>query len=297
MLYKVSAIILLFLSAISFGQKSVTEDSLFIKSYTLREQGELDKSLDLLLNLQDKYPHSCILYNEIGVVYSNLYNNDSIAIIYYEKALPLCTLSDFHFNLGNSYKNLANYKKAKFHYEKSIELDSISHEGYYGIGLVQKYGYGNTDSAMYYYQKSYELLKDNYNENNPNHKSDLDRVLYALGNTAYDLGNYKKSIEYISKKEKANPNDVVAINVMANSYLRLKNYDLAIINYTKAISLNENYIYSINGLGNAYHIIGNDEKACHYWTEAQSKGYTYNQKWKKQYDIDDPQILIKKFCD
>jgi tetratricopeptide (TPR) repeat protein len=109
----------------------------------------------------------------------------------------------------------------------------------------------------------------------------------------YDMGNYDKVIENLTKAIELNPNEAAAYNNRGNTYSDKKEYDKAIADYNEAIELNPNYAAAYNNRGSAYYDKTEYDKAiadCNkaieldpkYATAYNNRGNAYRNK--KKYD-------------
>lgn len=142
-------------------------------------------------------------------------------------------LSRNYYGCGDTTKNkkekLKLYEKGKDYAEKSIEIDEKNPEGHFWFAV--NYGrIGQTKGVL----KSLFMaprLKKEFNrtlELNPNHTGALD----GLGVLYYTLpgiagGDVKKSIGYLEKANKIDPNYTVIYIDLARDYIKLKDYKRA----------------------------------------------------------------------
>ena len=87
-------------------------------------------------------------------------------------------------------------------------------------------------------------------------------------NSLYRKGEFKKTLEQISKLLTVFPNSVVLYNIQGASNAGLKNFEAAIANYERAIALNPNYAAAHNNMGNVLKDIGQLEKAVEAYGKA-----------------------------
>lgn len=139
-----------------------------------------------------------VIYNTIGITYSNVNRYDE-AIHNFEKSISILeTLNDYtglsstYVNLANVYDYLNKDEKALEYFTKSIELSektsnirriARNKQNISSIFEKQK----KYDKALLYAEEAYSIIKQN------NYKGELVGAAAALGNIHLLMGNFKKS--------------------------------------------------------------------------------------------------------
>lgn len=174
---------------------------------------------------------------DLGGVYTQRGQHE-IALKHYLNALRLQEMEKDSFRilytyggLGNTYKHLNKNSKAKSYYLKAMRLDSLLPEANIevsnlsNLGLLYESNYKNTDSALYYYFLAMNKLPENDKS-----LSKLN-LLINVGNTFYELKDYKKALKYYNKSYEFDiglTNPYIYSAVLINKsliYFHLGNYD------------------------------------------------------------------------
>ena len=150
----------------------------------------------------DKGEAACL--HQIGNQYSFI-NNFSMALHFYLEALKIRErindingIANSNHGVGIIYYEQGDYRKAISYYEKALVMEPADN---YRLGLVYS-DFGNSyaqlgiaDSALIYYQRSYEkfnLINDKYQFNLT--LNGLGNVQFKMGNTELALGYYRQAI-------------------------------------------------------------------------------------------------------
>ncbi|MCU0441455.1 MAG: tetratricopeptide repeat protein [Bacteroidia bacterium] len=127
----------------------------------------------------------------------------------------------------------------------------------------------------------------------------------ARGERRRKMGLYKEAISDFSIAIMLDSTNKISFNNRGLCKFYIKDYEEAIFDFEKALSINlgESFVenfetdkYSYNNIANSYFGLGNINRACEYWRLALNKGYQYKSEWKELYNIDDPKLLIEKYC-
>jgi tetratricopeptide (TPR) repeat protein len=231
-------------------------------------------------------------YRVRGASYYHLKNYDS-ALINYNDAIKIdSTNSSAWMGVGIVLENTEKYDLAEFNYLKALDYDKNSTVIYFNLGLL----YEKSDKpsfAMKSYDKVIEL-DSNYASAYINRGDlKLKNRLYIEAISDFNIAISLDSLDKISYNNRG----------LCNFYL--KEYQSAIYDFERALNLNlgksfdENFDtdkYSYNNIANSYFGLNNITKACEFWNIAIKKGYKYRKEWKEIYQIEDPNELIKKYC-
>lgn len=117
------------------------------------------------LKAQGNSANLSTIYNNIGLMYSNIFDDDSAALNMFRQALTINKAIDSKFGIARNYANigmvfnsLKNYDSAYYYLKESLNLKEQSgFEGnnainYFNLGENQYY-LNNWDRSLYYYKK------------------------------------------------------------------------------------------------------------------------------------------------
>ncbi len=232
-------------------------------------------------------PHFSPAMNGLGLALHKL-NKREEAIHYFTKAIEEDNPPMAYNNRAMVYSELKQYQLALGDYRKSIQLDSMNFLSYYNLGCLyddlKKY-----DSSIFYYTKTLSLNPD---------------YLYALSNRGRAKmlsGDYEEALKDLNSATEKDPLNKYTINSRALTKYYLGLYEEAIIDFKKTLEqpVHGNSIvdvYAYNNMANCYFALGQNQKACELWKMAIENGYVYEAEWKETYKIDDPKILLLKYC-
>jgi tetratricopeptide (TPR) repeat protein len=139
--------------------------------------------------------------------------------------------------------------------------------------------WGNTDSTIFYWNKSVELF-ENYHPRHPGYASSLN----ALGSLYYKMGDYKAAEPYYKQalefKKKTlgeeHPDYATSLNNLGLLYYKMGDYKTAEPYYKQALEIKKkalgeehpDYAMSLSILGNLYYKIGDYKAAESYYKQA-----------------------------
>jgi tetratricopeptide (TPR) repeat protein len=195
---------------------SPSDSELLFKVLNLREEGEIDKAINMLVksNKNSKY---------IFFILGNLYIEQEKyekAEEYYLKAIESGD-NDALNNLGILYRNQKKYEKAEKYYLKAIE--SGDNDALMNLG------------NLYNEQKKYEKAEEYYLKAIESGDND---ALNNLGILYRNQKKYEKAEEYYLKAIESGNNN--ALNNLGTLYFQQNNYDKAEECYFKAIESGNN---------------------------------------------------------
>lgn len=105
-------------------QKGAQVNQELQKAIELREQGELNKSKNIILRLVEDHPNNAFLNYQCAWSHDVL-GEERKAVPYYEKAIQLGlekeNLEDALLGLGSTYRTLGEYEKSKETFLKGLE--------------------------------------------------------------------------------------------------------------------------------------------------------------------------------
>lgn len=147
------------------------------------------------------YKNEAFTLRDIGNSFQLKKQNDS-ALYYYQKGLEIADItndstcrSSIRHNLGLIFKNQENYSKSKDFLNQAISFASnpITKAKIYSSIAQVSYSENKTDSAVYFFQKSLEILDEN---KDPYLAS---RIYQSLSTLEENEGKHRKALEYNKK--------------------------------------------------------------------------------------------------
>jgi len=231
-------------------------------------------------------------YRVRGTTYFHLKKYD-LALNDHNEAIKIDSTNSLAWmGIAIVYENTNQFELAEKNYFKALEYDKNSFVIHFNLGLLYD-KWGNFEQSLKYYNEAIQIESNDSD-------AYINRGSIKLRNKMYEEAikdfNMAISIDSLCK---------MSYNNRGLCEFYLKEYKSAITDFEKALSIklgtsfDENFDtdkYSYNNIANSYFGLGNVEKACEYWNIAIQKGYKYQKKWKEIYNIDDPNELIKKYC-
>lgn len=206
--------------------------------------------LEVLHYYEDKEDekHLPEAYYYAGRVYSDLWDSPQ-ALSFYQKAAELLKgstdyrLKEVLFSqMGELFLFQDVYDEAMKAYRESYYYNNAYTKNKEGIiNSLCKIGttftaFGNTDSAMYYYQKAYKLAKEDGN------KKLTDRVLFALIDLFTQLKQYDLARTALQSLNTPKPYQQIAVySIAANFFYQTENLDSATYYYKKLLNIDDIY--------------------------------------------------------
>ncbi len=296
--YRKNTITLILLLVMLNGQETNisqrTTDSLYAVSfYKLgKKYYKLNDSENTLLNLKKALnlfeaggfiKQVGVAHNRIAMTYFDLYGNPKQAEKHWLKTLEIREeLSDSsgiarvkHY-LGNVYKELDNYQKARESYKESLEFWEAHHNVKKIIQNLNSLGLLEIERERHYFaEKYFNQIMDSLGENDHENRA---KVLNNLGYIAFSKGNYGKAHEYYIQSinlygEHFSNNDKIKILLnLGNVFIAYKDTVSARIHYHKALELvddhKENKSLVYNNIGVYYTIQNSYNKGLDYLTKS-----------------------------
>jgi tetratricopeptide (TPR) repeat protein len=267
------------------NEKSFSQNTELIlkKADSLNKLNSFDKSLELYSKILKIDSKNSKAYNGKGNCYFKMEMTDS-AVTNYEKAIKFdAKYFSPVYNLTNLYFSTNEYEKAKNIIDIGLKAFPDSSEIYYLTGYfynVQQ----NSDSAIYFYNKSFEKDNSKYNglynialiyslskNNNDSAIIFIDKLLQInpkdtsslLLKARIFLNNeeYDKSENICLEAIKMLPNNYSFYEILAEIYLYTNEFDKAIINADKVLLYEETNYVSIYVKANSLLYLKNYEKS------------------------------------
>lgn len=250
----------IFLSSIGEGILQVREDYLeqaekIIVSFKKKSKKLAKESGEQLL-----YPKSTISI-WLKVIYRNKYFRLSTIFIfvlllillsfeigrdYFYKHNPNAEKAKYYSELGRSYIDRANYKKAIAQLKQAIVFDRKLDVAYSRLGYAY-YQLGNYELAVKYYNKAINLGNDYRNYS-------------GLGSAYNRSGYYYKAIEALKQSIQLNPKEEFAYLELAYSYTAIRDYNASISNLNEALKLDPRDSLIYYGLAANYYYLKQFDK-------------------------------------
>jgi len=224
-----------------------------ILSLAYQQEGEYDKSIDLLTDALKKSPKNISFLNNLGLSYynkknlpeaeyyfkraleinpnyvnalnnlGNLKNNLDLvdeAMSFYKKSIKLNdNIMETHFNLASLYQNSGDFEKSLYHFKKTIKINPKFTKADLSIAMLTKYQSKNEHFLNMQNKLTNEKLND---------REKLE-LYFALGKAYDDLKDYKNSFFNIdcanSLKKKITKynieNDIKLFNNIKNFFSKI----------------------------------------------------------------------------
>lgn len=199
--------------------------------------------------------------NNIGVIYSDFYQDDEMALTYFDRVKDISEESNFAiagiFGLINTagiyitkFKFELAYKYFKEALDKALKIDSEGNIFYCYILLSKVCIELNNYTEAY----DYHLLSKNELENHPNQGRDIGEYYKCAAEVYYAFGEFQKSQEYAMEAIKfyENEKSVLSVNSkiifeylnisLKNKEIHIKDVTENIISLSKKITTPENKI-------------------------------------------------------
>jgi tetratricopeptide (TPR) repeat protein len=153
-----------------------------------------------------------------------------------------------HNSLGVSYLEEKKWESARYHFEKSLQINPNSAEALNNLGKTYSMS-GDHKAAKEFYLKSLEI--------NPK----LEKAILNLGVTYRILKDYDLAKKYFHKVTEINPKSEKPWIGLGNIQVDLKKPKQAIKFYEKALKIKPTSESAITNLGIAYYYVGDLKKA------------------------------------
>ncbi|WP_083921294.1 tetratricopeptide repeat protein [Cytophaga aurantiaca] len=227
-----------------------------------------------------------------GTSYYHLKDYDS-ALSDFNKAISLDHTNGLAWmNRAILYENTARFDLAERDYLSALNYDMEKTTVYYNLGLLYD-KWGKDSLSLHAYDEVIKL--------NPAYEG----IYVNRGEKRMRCRLYEGAVSDFNSALKYDSTNKMAFNNRGLSKYYLKQYESAIPDFKKALSIGadaafyehfDTDLYSYNNMANCYFALGNIEEACKNWKIAIQKGYKYQKEWNEEYNIDDPNELILKYC-
>lgn len=240
-------------AAVRYGEQLFPDDDAILlrKSHLLCIQGNYEKALLILKNLEQRNPNDTDVCYALGTLYS-MKEQSAKAIQYYRKAsADGFELDMIYGNMGDEYYKLGKYEESLRYYKKSIEKNCHEERSMYNLTNLMN-EQGRQEEAQEYFTA---LLSDHpYSQ----------EAWYCLGCVEYWMGLYEKSIdafEYALAIDKTLGN---AYFGLSDCHRQLGNIPLAVQALRDSLPYTDNKPYVHYCIGHLYTEAGNHHTAMTY---------------------------------
>jgi protein O-GlcNAc transferase len=200
------------------------------------QSGEIKQAEHICKEILNEYPNNVDALHFLGVIYSELQNQD-LAINLINRALQIDpNFADAHNNLGNIYQKVGQIDDAIVHYRKSLQLKPNVAQTYFNLGIALQ-DKKRINEAIDCYQKALEL-----NLKKPGVYNNLGLALKDKGQVDEAIANYQEALCL-------NPTFADAYNNLGIALQEKGLFDEAIANYQEALCLNPTFADAYNNLG------------------------------------------------
>ncbi|HTY45033.1 MAG TPA: tetratricopeptide repeat protein [Patescibacteria group bacterium] len=254
-----------------------------------KEQGELDKAIDLLKRLLALEPHNARALNNLGTIYERLglyqeamalfkkplqtessaaipYNNlgvmnekaghfDTAIALYKESIKANPNYVTPYNNLGVIYEQMGKTEEAIALYKKAISLNPDEEVAYNNLGSVYE-KQGKVREAMALYMKAIQC------------EPDYAKAYYNLGNAYTHQKEFPEAEKAYLKAVAIDPAYVDAYYNLGVVYERMQKYQDALAVYHKAFALAPKYARVLNNIGSVYYKLGREGEAVAFFKKA-----------------------------
>ena len=268
-------------------------------AYKYYQDGNYPKALEFYskaLSIQEKnlgkdHPATGAIYNDIGLVYSDMGDYPK-ALEFYTKALNIREKNlgkdtNIYNDIGYVYYRMGNYPKALEFYAKSLNIyekdlgkDHPATATIYGnIGYAYK-NIGNYPKALEFCSKALDIQERALGKNHPDTAISYNNI----GSVYSDMGDYPKALEFLTKAldidekvlGKDHPDTANSYNNIGLVYSDMGDYSKALEFLTKALNIREKALdkdhpdtaNSYNNIGLVYSDMGDYPKALEFLTKA-----------------------------
>jgi len=272
-------------------------------AYKYYQDGNYPKALEFYskaLSIQEKnlgkdHPATGAIYNDIGLVYSDMGDYPK-ALEFYTKALNIReknlgkdhpATTNIYNDIGLVYSNMGDYPKALEFYAKSLNIyekdlgkDHPATATIYGnIGYAYK-NIGDYPKALEFLTKALDIDEKVLGKDHPATANSYNNI----GLVYSDMGDCSKALEFFTKAlniaekvfGKDHPDTAISYNNIGLVYYNMGDYSKALEFLTKALNITEkvlgkdhpNTATSYNSIGFMYNNIRNYPKALEFFTKA-----------------------------
>ena len=247
----------------------------------LYNENNLNESIKEIKYLIELYPNDPILFNIAGACHAGLGELQKAVESYQQAILLKPDFADFHYNLGNTLKEIGHFKEAVKSYKNVLKILPDNYSALFNLGASYQ-ELEKLDDAAEAYEKSI--------------KSEPNKIeaKINLGFVCHKMDQLDDAIFQYEQVLMIDPENIEALNNLGVIYRELDQIDESINFYKKALLSNPKYSQAYYNLGFAYQDLGDREEAIKHYEKAveiNNHSWSYhNLSYLKSYKVDDPQI-------
>ena len=231
---------------------------LALKQTERKEKNEYaNKAINIFKRALQIHPGFGECYNQLGMIYQEIFLIPDSAIAYYTKAISATPGLVFpYYNLGTIYQITGNNAAASYYYNEAIKLNP---------------NYLNAKTAKENLEKATGLdVRVNPLTTTIDTTSQIKNGQYYfnLGNYYASRGDYTKAAELFQQSINLDESLEDAYINLANSYGMLKEYEKSIKVSEQLLQRNPNHLKALQNLAVTYRNAGNSKKAEEYLNKA-----------------------------
>ncbi len=259
------------------------------------EKGQYEKALSSLDSILFLNSNNIYALELKGSIYANFKNDFLKAIKYYKKAEQIYPENAMNLaNIGRNYHKLDSVSKGNKYLERAYNIDP--NDEYISL----QYAYfvvEDLDEKINVYEETILTAKLKLASNQFVHEESLRDIHNNIGYNLYLKKEFTKSALFLLEGLQYGLENVDHLNNLGNSLQRLNYLQAAIIYYDFALKRDPKKSFSLNGKANTYLRMRKIDSSCVYWKKTLDSGYKFNPEWKEIWDIEDPALLISRFCE
>jgi len=228
-------------------------------AHRLYTTGRIEEAINLIKQLNEKYPNQPLLFNLIGACYKEKGQLEGAVKMFRVAVSIEPKYAEAYFNLGSVLNSLEQKDDAIVCYKTAIKISPNYFEAHNNLGNLF-IELGQLDSAI----ESLEWAVA--------YKHDFAEAYNNLGNAYNDYGKVDKAIDGYRKAISYNPNYAKAFLNLALVFKDLGDKDNFIENIEKALSLNPNWGHAYYHLSRVKKYKDNDPQIDQMKSVLQNKG-------------------------
>lgn len=212
------------------------------------------------MDLQTKriYERGLDLY-EKGEIAKAISDLESVAKRYPEYA-------DVHNGLGLAYSMVGRYKKAVHSFRKAVEINPEYIEAFINLAISLN-EISRFEEAIVAFETAAKLETKEKGPS-PKLKAEIANTYARLGDTYYELQEYRKARNEYRRALKTCPEYLDVKTKLAQTYIATKNYKRAVTTLKEVVKTNQDYLDALILLGLALYRLGETSQAKKAWQKA-----------------------------
>jgi tetratricopeptide (TPR) repeat protein len=258
--------------------------------------GKFEKALQSLDSILILNPKNIYAIEFKASIYANFEKDFIKAIEYYKKFDELYPNNALVLtNIGKNYCKIDSLDIGKEYIKRAYDIEP------YNEYVLLQYAFfvienKNIDEKIKIYEEAILIGKLKLESNQHVNEESLRDIHNNIGYNQYLKKDFLKSAIVLFQGLEYGNENADHLNNLGNALQRLNYLDFAIYYYDQALKIDPNKQFSLNGKANTYQRMGKIDSSCVYWRKTLENGYRFNPEWKEIWDIEDPVLLISKFC-